>query len=90
MEASVALTTRSRWLDFLAHLTPAAEPEHRRSAARYPLALGGVRLAFEAGGQPEARPGKLLNASAEGVMIRQYQPIDAGTLVLIRDRKSVV
>jgi hypothetical protein len=46
--------------------------------------LGSLELAFERGGRPLKRTGKLLNASVDGVLVMQHERIADGTIVLMQ------
>lgn len=77
-------TTRERWQEILAHFPPDESPEHRRQRSRGDAGYGTVTLAFTDDGKSVERTGRLLNASAAGLMVRQQGKIARGTHVVAK------
>ena len=77
-------TTRELWLEFVAQQHVEITPEIRRKHPRRTVAIGTVDVAVTHKGKSAVWPGKLLNLSPAGVLIKQRRTIDSGIPVLVR------
>jgi hypothetical protein len=79
---SEQLTTvsRERWQEILSqYVTPEIEPPIRRKTRRYGVEFGVVRLLYEENGDSAERIVSLLQASTDGMMIKNHKPIRTRT-----------
>lgn len=83
METYLEVSTRQRWQEILSHCAELEKRGPRRSDERRCVEFGAVRLVFEQDGTPVMRYGRLLNASEEGLMVKQYRDIPSAMPVRI-------
>jgi hypothetical protein len=83
VETRLEIPTRQRWQEVLSHCAELEKRGHRRSNERHYVELAAVKLAFEQDGALVMRMGRLLNASDEGLMVKQYRDIPVGVPVQI-------
>ncbi len=76
METHIEIPTRQRWTELLAQLGESEKPDYRRSNQRSYVQFGAAKLSFDdEQGTPVVRTGRLLNASDDGLMVKQYESI---------------
>ena len=78
MSEQLTTISRERWQEILSHyVIPEVEPPIRRKTRRYGVEFGVVRLLYEEDGDSTDRTVSLLQASAEGMMVKSHKPINA-------------
>jgi hypothetical protein len=84
MAEPVETLTREQWEELVFRNSTKPPDEYRRGQARRDTAWEPVQLAFQKLGDSVVRNGKLMNASAGGVMVRLTENLDYGTMLVMR------
>ena len=84
MATILKITSRECWEQLLARYPAPPTMERKRKHRRRDTAIGTAELTYERDGELVTRPGKLLNASPEGVALKQREWIAYATQVVIR------
>ena len=83
MTAHLDTPTLTRWREILTKHTEPLRPDYRRENERHYIESATVNLSLLEGDPSDIRPGRLLNASSSGLMIKQFDdlPVDTPTRI---------